>query len=212
MQRRQVQTSEGPPDRTTRQRIIRAAREQFLAHGFHGVTMDELAQALGMSKKTIYAHFPSKTALLEAMLLDKFRSVEDDLDAIVSECSADFSAGLHRLLACVQRHTEEIRPPFVRDIRREAPDLFKLVQARRREVIERPFRKLLMEGRREGLIRKDVPVHLIIEILLGAVEAVLNPTRLAELELSVKGGITAILSVILEGVLTPQGRTKGRDP
>jgi hypothetical protein len=31
------------------------------------------------------------------------------------------------------------------------------------------------------------------------------------LELSVKGGITAILSVILEGVLTPEGRTKGRD-
>jgi AcrR family transcriptional regulator len=208
MQRRDVHTPEVPRDRTARQRIITAAREQFLAHGFHGVTMDDLALGLGMSKKTIYAHFPSKTALLEAMLLDKFRSVEEDLEAIVSECAADFPAGLHRLVACVQRHTEEIRPPFVRDIQREAPDLFKVVQARRREVIQRPFSKLLGEGRREGLIRKDVPVHLIIEILLGAVEALVNPPRLAELELSVKSGITAILSVILQGVLTPEGRTK----
>jgi AcrR family transcriptional regulator len=207
MQRREVQTGQGPLDRTARLRIIGAAREQFLGHGFHGVTMDDLAEGLGMSKKTIYAHFPSKTALLEAMLREKFRCVEKDLQAITLECSTDFATGLHRLLACLQRHTEEIRPPFVRDIQREAPELFKLVQARRRELIQRSFRKLLGEGRREGLIRKDVPVHLIIEILLGAVEAIINPPRLAELELSVKSGLTAITSVVLEGALTPEWRT-----
>ena len=129
MQRRDVQPPEAPLDRTARQ-ILRAAREQFLAHGFHGVTMADLAEGLGMSKKTIYAHFPSKTALLEAMLLEKFRGAEEELQAITLECSADFATGLHRLLACLQRHTEEIRPPFVRDIQREAPDLFQVVQVR----------------------------------------------------------------------------------
>jgi AcrR family transcriptional regulator len=208
MRRREVQTPEAPPDGTARQRILGAARQHFLAHGFHGVTMDDLAEGLGMSKKTIYAHFPSKTALLQAVLLEKFRCVEEDLKAITSECSADFSAGLHRLLACLQRHTEEIRPPFVRDIQREAPDLFKVVQARRREVIQRYFGKLLREGRREGLIRKDTSVHVLIEILLGAVEAIVNPPRLAELGLSIKGGITAVISVILEGALTAEGRAK----
>src|SRR5262249_2886414 len=143
MRRRVVQTPEVPPDRTARQRILRAAREHFFAHGFHSVTMDDLAEGLGMSKKTIYAHFPSKTALLEAMLLAKFRCVEEDLEAITSECAADFPTGLHRLLACLQRHTEEIRPPFVRDIQRDAPDLFKVVQARRREVIQRYVGRLL---------------------------------------------------------------------
>src|SRR5262245_8875093 len=204
----EVPTPEVSVDRTARQRIIGAAREQFLAHGFHSVTMDDLAEGLGMSKKTLYAHFPTKTALLEAMLLEKFRCVEEDLEAITSECSADFPTGLHRLLACVQRHTEEIRPPFLRDIQRESPELFKVVQARRREVIQRYFSKLLGEGRREGLIRKDIPVHLLIEILLGAVEAIMNPPRLAELELSPRSGITAIISVILEGALTLEGRTK----
>jgi AcrR family transcriptional regulator len=206
MQRRKVQPPEVPSDRTARQRILGAAREQFLAHGFRSVTMDDLAEGLGMSKKTVYAHFPSKTALLEAMLLDKFRCAEEEMEAITSECSADFPTGLHRLLACVQRHTEEIRPPFLRDIQRETPDLFQVVQARRREVIQRYFSKLLGEGRREGLIRKDIPVYLIIEILLGAVEAIVNPPRLAEFGLSPKSGFTAIISVILEGALTPEGR------
>jgi AcrR family transcriptional regulator len=170
--------------------------------------MDDLADGLGMSKKTIYAHFPSKTALVEAMLLDKFCCVEEELRAITFECSADFVNGLHRMLACVPRHTEEIRPPFVRDIQRDAPELFKVVQTRRREVIHSSFSKVLGEGRQEGLIRKDIPVHLIIEILLGAVEAIVNPPRLVELGLSVKSGLTAVISVILEGALTPQGRAK----
>ena len=206
MQRQEGQTAEIAADSAARQRIIQAAREHFFAHGFRNVRMDELAEELGMSKKTIYSHFPSKNALLEATLLDKFHSAEKDFSAITSECSDDFPSALHRLLACVQRHAEEIRPPFIRDIQREAPEMFKVVQARRRELIQRHFGKLLGEGRREGHIRKDIPVHMIIEILLGAVEAIANPTRLAELELSPKSVLTAIISVILEGALTPDGR------
>jgi len=115
---------------------------------------------------------------------------------------------LHRLLACVQQQTEEIKPPFLRDIQRETPELFGVVQVRRRELIQRYFSKLLGEGRREGLIRKDIPVHLIIEILLGAVEAIVNPKRLTELGLSPKSALAAIISVVLEGALTPDGRAK----
>src|SRR5262245_47408417 len=208
MRSREVPTLEVSFYRTARQRLIGAAREQFLAHGFQSVTMDDLAGRLGMRKKTNCTHFRSKTALLAAMLLEKLRCVEEDLKEIPSECSADFPTGLHRLLACVQRHTDEIRPPFLRDIQREAPDLFKIVQTRRRQVIQRHFSKLLGEGRREGLIRKDIPVHLLLEILLGAVDAIINPPRLAELGLSPTSGFSAIISVILEGALTPAGRAE----
>lgn len=208
MNSRVGQLAETNLDKSVRQRIIAAAREHFLAFGFHNVTMDDLAEELGMSKKTLYAHFPSKNALVEAMLLEKLRLVEEELETITSECSTDFPNGLHRLLACIQRHTEEIRPAFLRDIQRDAPNLFKLVQARRQVIIQRYFNKLLGEGRREGLIRRDIPVHLIIEILIGAVDAIVNPPRLAELGLTAKSGVTTVISVILEGALTPEGRGK----
>jgi AcrR family transcriptional regulator len=189
-------------------RIVAAARGHFFAHGFRGVTMDDLAAELGMSKKTLYAHFPSKTALLQAVLLQKFRDLEGEVARITEECMADFVTGLQRLLACVQRHTEEVSPSFLRDMQRETPDLFKMVESRRREVIQRYFAKLLAEGGREGLIRNDVPVHLIIEILLGAVQTIVNPVRLPELGLTPTTGFAVIIKVILEGVLTPEGRSK----
>src|SRR3954465_2269959 len=90
-----------------RARIVAAARRHFFAHGFRGVTMDDLAAELGMSKKTLYAHFSSKTALVEAAILDKFAELETELGRVEAEYSADFPEALRRLLTGVQHHTEE---------------------------------------------------------------------------------------------------------
>src|SRR6266436_4889332 len=190
------------------QRIVSAARRYFFSHGFRSVTMDDLAAELGMSKKTLYASFASKTDLLRAVLLDKFRSIEVDLDGIMSARSSDVLDSLHQLLACVQRHAEEIQPPFVRDIRREAPEMFQLVQSRRRDVIQRHFGKILDEGRKAGIFRKDISTRLMIEILLGATEAIMNPPKMAELGLTPKIGFLNIITVVLEGVLTDRGRSR----
>jgi AcrR family transcriptional regulator len=196
------------PEGSAARRIVTAARGHFFTHGFRNVTMDDLAAELGMSKKTLYAFFPSKTDLLRAVLLDKFRSVESDLERIAATCSADVLTGLHDLLACMQFHTGEIHPPFVRDIQRESPEIFKLVESRRREVIQRYFGKIFDEGRKAGIFRKDIPSRLMIEILLGATEAIMNPPKLAELGLAPKDGYLSIITVVLEGVLTEKGRQK----
>jgi AcrR family transcriptional regulator len=194
------------PAPPARQRIIAGARSHFFAHGFRGVTTEDLAEGLGMSKKTLYAHFPSKTALLESVILNKFQEVEADLDRIAQTRGSDFIQILQDLLACVQRHADEIQPAFVRDVRREAPELFKLVEKRRAELLQRHFGRAFAQGRRVGLIRKDIPVKWIIDILLGATQALVNPPKLAELGLTVRGGFAAVISVVLSGVLTDKGK------
>jgi len=195
--------SAGP---AVRQRITAEARRHFFAHGFRGVTMDDLAREMAMSKKTLYACFASKTALIEAVILDKFRHVDADLGRITARISSDRLGSLHRLLECVQGHMEEIQPPFLRDIRREEPDLFHVVEGRRRDVIQRHFGKVFLEGRRAGLIRQDISPKLAIEILLGAVQAVMNPPKMAELGLTPKTGFTAIIRVVLEGLTAERVR------
>jgi AcrR family transcriptional regulator len=194
-------------DDSAAHRIVTAARRHFFAHGFRSVTMDDLAQELGMSKKTLYASFPSKLDLLRAVLLDKFRSVEADLDRITSSAK-DVRGTLHHLLATMQHHSAEIQPPFVRDIRRETPAMFQLVQSRRRELIQRHFGRLFEEGRRAGIIRRDIPTRLMIEMLVGVTEAIMNPPKMAELGLTPSTGYMSIMTVIFEGLLTEKGRSK----
>ena len=169
--------------------------------------MDDLADELGMSKKTLYAAFPSKLDLLRAVLLKKFRDVEADLDRVMSTVSTDVLGALHQLLACMQRHAGEIQPPFVRDIRREAPEVFKTVEDQRRKIIQRYFGKIFEEGRRAGIIRKDIPTRLMIEMLVGVTEAIMNPPKMAELGLTPQSGYLSVVSVMLEGLLTEKGRS-----
>src|SRR5262249_41114425 len=48
-------------------RILDAAKQLFLEKGFHGTSIDEVAQLAPASKPTIYAHFPGKTPLFMAV-------------------------------------------------------------------------------------------------------------------------------------------------
>jgi AcrR family transcriptional regulator len=189
-----------------RQRIVDAARAHFFSHGFRSVTMDDLAEELGISKKTLYAHFPGKIELLEAVLADKFAGVEARLKEATRAHPHDFPATLHALLANTQRELDEIKPPFVRDMRQKAPHVFKVVERRRAALIERSFGRLFIEGQRAGMVRKDVPARLIIEILLAMVQAIMNPPKMEELGMMPKEGFSGILKIVLEGALTTKGR------
>jgi AcrR family transcriptional regulator len=191
-----------------RKRIVAGARRHFLAHGFRGVTVDDLANELGMSKKTLYAHFRSKPAIVEAAILDKFHDLETEMEAITTAHAADFVAGLQALLGCVMRHTAEIQPAFLRDIRRDTPELFEMIDQRRGAVIQRHFGRLFATGRRARMIRRDLPTALLVEVLLAAIQGVMTPAKIAALGLTPKSGFAAIISIVLEGILTPTGRTE----
>ena len=203
---RKPKQQEASVDQAAVRRVVAVARRQFLAHGFRSVSMDDLAAELGMSKKTLYVAFPSKAALLEAVLKDKFREVERDLEQVAKDQAADVEQALHQFLSCLQRHTAEIQPAFVRDIGRETPELFQLIEQKRREVIRHYFGGWFEEGKKAGVIRSDIPTHLIIEILLGAVQSIMNPPKLMELGLTVEQGYSSVIRLILEGALVPKGK------
>jgi AcrR family transcriptional regulator len=210
LQVKRTKTSRSRNPDQGRQRIVEAARSHFFSHGFRSVTMDDLAQELGISKKTLYAHFPGKIQLLEAVLADKFAGVEAKLNEITRRHRQNFSVALHELLANTQRELDEIKPPFVRDMRQKAPHVFKIVERRRAALIERFFGKLFAEGRRTGMLRKDIPVKLIIEILLALVQAIMNPAKMEELGMTPKEGFAGILKIVLEGALTEKARTAAK--
>lgn len=168
--------------------------------------MDDLAEELGISKKTLYAHFPGKFDLLEAVLADKLTGVEATLKEVTRGHPNDFSATLRELLAGTRRELDEIKPPFVRDMRQKAPEVFKLVERRRAALIQRYIGKFFVQGQRAGMVRKDVPAKLIIEILLAVVQSIMNPPKMEELGMMPKEGYTGILKIVLEGTLTSKGR------
>jgi AcrR family transcriptional regulator len=58
-------------DAERRETLLSAAEEVFLARGYVSTTMADIAQAAGMSKKTIYQVFDSKKELFDALMMDR---------------------------------------------------------------------------------------------------------------------------------------------
>ncbi|MGH8776397.1 MAG: TetR/AcrR family transcriptional regulator [Jiangellaceae bacterium] len=102
------------PRTARRAQLLRAARDVFVANGYHAAAMDEIAERAGVSKPVLYQHFPGKLdlylALLDdsseellARLHDALRSTDDNKERMTATVTAYFAfvddpAGTYRLL------------------------------------------------------------------------------------------------------------------
>jgi AcrR family transcriptional regulator len=64
-----------------RRQLIAAAADLFLHRGYHATTMDDVARCAGMSKKTVYQVFSSKSELFDALLADWFAPFTAPIEA-----------------------------------------------------------------------------------------------------------------------------------
>jgi len=90
-----------------RETILNAAKDVFFEEGYGQASMDRIAEAAGVTKRTVYAHFASKDALFAAVVDRGCRNVEAQLPG-VENLPADPEAGL---LALTRRSRELMRSP-----------------------------------------------------------------------------------------------------
>lgn len=92
------------------QAIVDAARRTFLAHGYDGASMDEIALAAGVSKRTVYNRFRSKEDLFAATIEESCqRILPVDIDAIEKTLSTEaFTSELAHLFLRGMLHPEAL--------------------------------------------------------------------------------------------------------
>jgi AcrR family transcriptional regulator len=83
------------PRPARRLQLLGAARDVFVAQGYHAAAMDEIAERAGVSKPVLYQHFPGKLELYLALLDES----ADDLVRIVSEALSSTTENRQRVPA-----------------------------------------------------------------------------------------------------------------
>lgn len=193
-------------EQETRLRILLEARELFFRYGFSKVTMDEAADKLGMSKKTLYKHFPSKEDLLEAVTADHIKECDDELRSLCARKDMDPLEKFRGLMDYIAAQYAKMSDALVHDLRRSAPGIWKRVEESRRDHIHVEFSGLLKEGRQKGIFRKDVDERLFLLIYFETVQRILHPETLAGLPFKPSQVFDAIVKVLFEGLLTDKAR------
>src|SRR5690348_5968780 len=100
-----------------RSAILHAAADVFLANGYVGASMDEVAARAGVSKQTVYKHFASKERLFSELVLSSVGEVDRLMSQTASALpdSADLEADL---TALARRFVGHLMQPDVMRLRR----------------------------------------------------------------------------------------------
>ncbi|CAL9412890.1 hypothetical protein SUDANB108_01697 [Streptomyces sp. enrichment culture] len=70
--------------RRNHERLLKVAAEAFAEHG-EGASLDDIARRAGVGSGTLYRHFPTRHALLEAAYLDRIQALAARADALAAE-------------------------------------------------------------------------------------------------------------------------------
>lgn len=100
--------------RRSREKILAAAEEVFLRHGFLGANMDAVAEVAGVSKQTVYAHGKSKEALFIQVVERMTGGAAEDIGEDKEDDFAGVTAGQFFLEAGIQQLLVVMTPRLMR--------------------------------------------------------------------------------------------------
>jgi AcrR family transcriptional regulator len=148
-----------------RRAILDAATRLFDERGFHGTTTDDIAEAAGVTKRTLYRYMPSKEQILFE-IHDRFlnRTVFEEVSGPGTAVDR-FEHMLRTHVNVVAGHTQEIRV-FMEE-RKHLHEDKKEEISRRRDTYESVLRDILREGMDAGVFARG-DVHLLAQGVLGA--------------------------------------------
>lgn len=190
-------------------RILAVARQMLLKNYYSGFTMDELAFALGMSKKTLYVHFPSKEAIVAAIITAAGVTIRRQVGEVMEAPSA-FPDKLEAVLGIIGGQFGALGPGFLQDLQRHAPALSREIDALKERNIPLVIGRILEMGVAHGMVRADIDVRFVVEYWLQVIKGVHDPAVLARTGLTAREAFDKGIELFFCGLLTPEGRARSR--
>jgi AcrR family transcriptional regulator len=191
---------------SARARILEAARAHLFAYGYSALTMDVLAHDLGMSKKTLYVHFPGKDAIITAIIDGIGESIRARMDAVLSNPRLNFSQKLCGVSDVVGSNLAKASPGLLHDLQRFAPQLYQKIDDLRQRNVPYVFGRLIRAGLAEGKVCRDVDPDFAVEFWLQAIRGLVHPAVLDRTQLTPRQTLEKAIHLFFGGLLSAAGR------
>ena len=143
--------------------IIEATLPLFLRIGFKNVTMDEVAQNLSISKKTVYEHFDNKKALIEAAVNRLILTIGSEVEMIQNAAENPISAIYKVKTMVLQYLKDEENSPQIQ-LQKYYPEIYQELKFKEFDLLGNHFRSSLQKGIEMNLFREDIDIDFISRI------------------------------------------------
>ena len=185
--------------------ILHRATELFLNLGFKSVTMDDLANELGISKKTIYTHFDNKTKLVEESTMNLFWKISDGIDQICALQKNPIEE-IYDIKRFVMQHlkNEASSPEF--QLQKYYPAVHQNLKSKQFHMMQTCIMDNVKRGMDLGIYRENLNTEFIVRIYFSGVTSIKDNRLFPNSLFVMKSLMEDYLEYHLRGIVTPEGR------
>jgi len=176
----------------------------FLSLGFKSVTMDDIANEMGISKKTIYTHYSNKTQLVEECTFTVFDRICVGIDTIC-ESAPNPIEELYHIKKFVMEHlkNESSSPHY--QLRKYYPKLYERLMWKQFEVMHDSVKKNLQTGIDQGLFRSSMDVEFVSRMYFNGMQGIKDETLFPKPKFQLTILMENYLEYHLRAIVTDKG-------
>ncbi|GLU43037.1 TetR/AcrR family transcriptional regulator [Allomuricauda sp. NBRC 101325] len=186
-------------------KIIEKASEMFLNLGFKSVTMDDLANEMGISKKTIYSHFKNKTELVEQTTMTMSQFITCGINDII-EVQKNPIEELYEIKKFVMLHMKDEKSSPLYQLQKYYPKIYKSLMEIQFECTNKCVSENVRRGMDLEIYRANLNPEFVSRIYFSGVMTIKNTQLFPTEKFSQHQLMDNYLEYHLRGIVTPKGR------
>jgi AcrR family transcriptional regulator len=187
-----------------KERILIKAEEMFMQYGIRSVSMDDIANNLGMSKKTLYQYYADKDELVDAVVDGHITEIQADCMG----CRQDAKDAVHEIFITMERIMEEfnnMNPMVLYDLEKFHFRSYRRFKDHKDKFLAQVIIDNLEWGIKEELYRADINVDVMSKF---RIESMMIPFNVSVFPPG-KYNLAAISGLIIEHFIYGLATIKG---
>lgn len=188
-----------------KEKILQKATDMFLSYGFKSVTMDDIANKMGISKKTIYTHYANKTELVADSTMHMFDIISNGIDHI---CALEKNPieELYEIkkFVMVNLKNEKSSPQY--QLQKYYPKVHDVLRNKQFEIMQECVVRNIEKGIELGIYRENLNIGFVSRIYFSGVHSIKDLQVFPLEQFPVSTLIDEYLEYHLRGIVTPAGR------
>ena len=188
-----------------KEKIVKKAEELFLTLGFKSITMDDIANAMGISKKTIYTHFNNKETIIGVVTDHVFETVCEDIDAIC-DLNQNPIQELYAIKKRVMQYMQKEKASPTYQLQKYYPAIYNNIKQRQFSYMQQCVVKNLNRGLEQDLYRQNIEVQFVARIYFNGITGIKEESLFPHTMYEGETLYEMYLEYHLRGIVTPKGR------
>lgn len=185
-------------------RIKQKADELYRRYGIKSVTMDEIANQLGVSKKTIYQSFSDKNELVDAVIVDILKYNQDCCQSYKTT-SQNAIHEVFLAMEMLQIMFDNMNPTILHDIERNHPATYKKFKEYKYKYLFEIVRENIERGKKEELYRPEVNTDVVAKIRIETMMLPFDEELFPKNKFSLVRVEQQLIEYFLFGIASPKG-------